>query len=59
MTNTPTNQTPSECKHYIGWQVCLLRNEHVVLGRGQKACCLARGKSHCPDYQPKEKKDGR
>ena len=55
--NHSTNQTPSECKHYVGYGIYLYRNANVVLGRGQKACSVFRSGRYCPDYQPKEKKD--
>ena len=55
MTMTPTEQTPSECKHYFyntggGWtHWCVNLNAPCRLFHGY----------HCPDYQPKEKKDGK
>lgn len=48
MTMTPTNQTPSECKHYHeGIAACELCGYHTPN--------CANG--HCPSYEPKEKKD--
>lgn len=53
MTMTPINQTPSECKHYFinrggGWtHWCVNLNAPCRLFHGY----------HCPDYEPKEKKD--
>lgn len=49
MTMTPTNQTPSECKHYQGG----------VCARSKRCYrqCLVKCGVNCPDYQPKEKKD--
>lgn len=55
---TPTNQKPSECKHYqeVKWG-CFAqrwcRNKHHCTS----FCNYNRGPQDCPDYQPKEKKD--
>lgn len=55
-TMTPTKQTPSECKHY-NEDKCddgshlIVRNIRRILS----VWCLG---IDCPDYQPKEKKDG-
>lgn len=43
------NQTPSECKHNYGLNCTLLKN--------QKCECIVKHFKHCPDYEPKEKKD--
>lgn len=48
---TPTNQTPSECKHFGNGKCSIgpyLDNRRGILN----AWC--RGE-HCPDYEPKEK----
>lgn len=47
MTMTPTEQTPSECKHHSVKQCA----EYKVYG------CRLKIDGFCPDYQPKEKKD--
>lgn len=49
---TPTNQTPSECKHYGYLAMCQKRSMALY---GQM--CLRKLGYHCPSYQPKEKKD--
>lgn len=59
MTPTPTDQRPQECKYYVGYGICLYRNANVVLGRGQKACCVFRSGRYCPDFTPKTEKDGK
>lgn len=58
------NQTPSECKHYI--PLCSGCNLNItetrILGGGYwvKCCDIADDPDFdCPDYQPKEKKDGK
>lgn len=51
MTMIPTNQTPSECRHYKnGW--C---EYHLPYHR----CCMriVKPMTECFYYQPKEKKD--
>ena len=53
---TPTEQTPSECKHYVEMLgYCQLRNT------GWLICDLCPFEDDdndiCPDYQPKKKKD--
>lgn len=47
--NHSTNRTPCECKHY--WGIHCTDEKH----KG-KECPIAHF-SHCPDFQPKEKKD--
>lgn len=49
------NQTPSECKHYLGVATCEFQDEATL--EPQTTCVLFCGKKHCPDYEPKEKKD--
>lgn len=51
MTMTPTNQTPSECRHE-DYGDCMI---HTGDYRGADYCKLCED-YHCPDYQPKEKK---
>ena len=58
---TPTNQTPSECKHCTicgnpPTPICSILYWNGVWG-SDAACKLYRGAETCPDYQPKEKKD--
>lgn len=52
MTMTPTNQTPSECRHE-DYGDCMI---HTGDYGGADYCKLCED-YHCPDYQPKEKKD--
>jgi hypothetical protein len=56
MTMTPTNQTPSECKHYNGGK-CDDGSHVIDINRRciLSVWCLG---ANCSDYQPKEKKDG-
>lgn len=54
--NRLTEQRPQDCKHYAEYKACLYRNADVVLGRGQKACTVARSGRYCPDFTPKPKK---
>lgn len=49
---TPTNQTPSECRHE-DYGDCMI---HTGDYGGADYCKLCED-YHCPDYQPKEKKD--
>lgn len=59
MTQTPTEQTPSECKHSIEKvrkffvELCCEKGENKNARCGYCVC-----QSVCPDYEPKEKKDG-
>ena len=55
MIQTPTKQTPSECKHYLGVALCEFQDEATL--EPQTTCVLFCVKKHCHDYQPKEKKD--
>lgn len=50
---TPTNQTPSECKHFCHCinRVAIAKD---VANNIEWHCEL---QSICPDYEPKEKKD--
>lgn len=56
---TPTEQTPSECKHFhkrsfFAW---LLTHLHRCDGSCKiDSCIYESNQQHCPDYQPKEKK---
>lgn len=58
MTTTPTKQTPSECKHFYRGR-CRIDIKAVYRQRRATpdfVCDYCRGV--CPDYEPKEKKDG-
>lgn len=55
MTMTPTKQTPSECKHYNNI-ACAVHNNTKCLNT-LFSVRYGYQKPHCPDYQPKEKKD--
>lgn len=57
MTMTPTDspQNPRECEHYIGVATCEFQDELTL--NYETTCVLFCGEKHCPDYQPKEKKD--
>lgn len=47
------NQTPSECKH-LKYDMCL----HPIHSNNPWRCPIMDFEDkHCPDYQPKEKKD--
>ena len=53
MTMTPTKQTPSECKH-LKYDMCL----HLKHSNNPWRCpIMDLEDKHCPDYEPKEKKD--
>lgn len=52
---TPTNQTPSECKHYKD-QRCTAHNSSVCVNT-LFSVRYGYQKPNCPDYEPKEKKD--
>lgn len=56
--NRSTEQTPSECKHYLPAYGCVRFTK--CLNDGVCPCALKdkRAKGYCPDYEPKEKKDG-
>ena len=47
MAMTPTDQTPTECKHYGGKKKCGAEWFH---GK----CCLSYKCIRCPAYEPKE-----
>ncbi len=51
---TPTEQRPSECKHCLGETYCFIHDSELLT---MDLCELIGGKKHCPDYQPKEKKE--
>lgn len=51
MTMTPNEQTPSKCKHYGYLASCQAREPWI------RHKCIMKLGYHCPDYQPKEKKD--
>lgn len=54
---TPTNQIPSECKHfYAGW-LCNERKKKSRRYSYERPCILICDRDTCPDYEPKEKKD--
>lgn len=55
---TPTNQTPSECRHYKNGY-CYAQKLLTVFDKGYKDPCeIAKNPEvHCLSYQPKEKKD--
>ncbi len=61
MTMTPTDrpQKPSECKHfYAGW-LCNRRKKKSRRYSYERPCILICDRDKCPDYQSKDKKDGR
>lgn len=51
---TPTKQTPSECKHYLGVAMCEFQDEATL--EPQTTCVLFCGKKHCPDFTHKTEK---
>lgn len=51
------NQTPSECKYWCDGK-CGLTPTFMQTDRGLTLNVWCRG-ANCPDYQPKEKKDGK
>ena len=51
---TPTNQTPSECKHYKDGK-CKVHSNMICVNT-LFSVRYGYQKPHCPDYQPKEKK---
>ena len=54
MTMTPTNQTPSECKHFDRKQCTVHKGTCGLMLPIAEVFNL-----DCPGYEPKEKKDGR
>lgn len=54
MTMTPTEQTPSECKHFCHCIDRIAIAEEIA-NNIEWHCEL---QNDCPDYEPKEKKDG-
>lgn len=56
MTPTPTKQRPQECEYY-DYEYCA-HPDHYCKGHLQNICDLEHELvEHCPDYEPKEKKD--
>lgn len=57
MTMTPTNQTPSECRHYKDGY-CYAQKLLTAFDLGYKDPCeiVNNPKVHCLGYKPKEKK---
>ncbi len=55
MTMTPTDrpQNPRECK-YLTEGKCT-KGPHIIRNHIISVWCIG---PHCPDYEPKEKKDG-
>ena len=53
MIQTPTKQTPSECKHLTDWWGCLLTDDGIWM----QTCDHYPHCRDCRYYQPKEKKD--
>lgn len=47
-----------ECKHMDGWWNCMKRAEYIdEITDTMELCPYYPNQQHCPDYQPKEKKD--
>lgn len=57
MTMTPTDrpQKPRECEHFNHWTCKAHDKEHPCVFASELASVFM---LDCPDYQPKEKKDG-
>lgn len=55
MTPAPTEQRPSECKHYKDG-VCSAHNNTMCINT-LFSVRYGYQKPNCPDYEPKEKKD--
>lgn len=54
---TPTNQTPSECKHLGNWWSCKRTAEIIDGEEWTQTCDYYPRCENCKYYQPKEKKD--